>query len=316
MLTLQLPKMQSNWRDLRYSYDAMGRPSKATMDIFDYYDGYDYSWRTFDLAAGTVYGPAGEMLQMTQWMGSNPTRYHTQTWTYNNRLQLTAISNNAWPNGVYGREYRYSATANDGRIESMRDTRTGEEVVYQYDSLQRLIQASTSAGPTPWSQVFSYDGFGNLYRRAGTGAAALFASDYSAQLNSWTNRIGTTDASGNYTAGGATYDSLNRVTSYWTGLETFTMTYSDLDNKRVMRRSSRYPDQKVVYFYFGNYLLAYGNLQFHTNPDRWSWNGVSSYIPFAGRRLQPVVDRLGSNLTERYLPYGEELSTGGADGFK
>jgi YD repeat-containing protein len=43
-------------------------------------------------------------------------------------------------------EYRYSATQNNGQITQQKEWATGEEVTYQYDSLQRLISAVTT-GP-------------------------------------------------------------------------------------------------------------------------------------------------------------------------
>jgi YD repeat-containing protein len=45
-------------------------------------------------------------------------------------------------------EYRYSATADDGRLTSRKDNISGEEVSYQYDELGRLIAAATT--DTSW----------------------------------------------------------------------------------------------------------------------------------------------------------------------
>ena len=56
-------------------------------------------------------------------------------------------------------EYRYAPSANNGRIEQMKDWLSGEEVNYQYDSLQRLIKSETT-GPE-WGLSFGFDGFGN-----------------------------------------------------------------------------------------------------------------------------------------------------------
>ena len=65
----------------------------------------------------------------------------TDTFTYNVLGQLTQASGRG-----SNIEYRYSATANDGRITSRKDNVSGEEVSYQYDQLGRLIAASTT-GP-------------------------------------------------------------------------------------------------------------------------------------------------------------------------
>jgi YD repeat-containing protein len=62
--------------------------------------------------------------------------------------------------------YTYSATQNDGRITQRKDWVSGEEISYQYDSLQRLISAVTT-GPQ-WGLSFGYDGFGNLLSKTVT----------------------------------------------------------------------------------------------------------------------------------------------------
>ena len=54
-------------------------------------------------------------------------------------MQLTGISYN----GTLRHEYRYSATANDGRITSYKNWQSGEDVQYQYDTLGRLTSAAT-----------------------------------------------------------------------------------------------------------------------------------------------------------------------------
>src|SRR5579872_1797465 len=57
--------------------------------------------------------------------------------------------------------------ANNSKINSVYDAISGESVVYQYDSLNRLI----SAAGCGWTQTQAYDGFGNLTGRTGTGTA-------------------------------------------------------------------------------------------------------------------------------------------------
>jgi len=56
-------------------------------------------------------------------------------------------------------EYRYSSTANDGRVVQMKDWVSGEEINHQYDELGRLIALATT-GPQ-WGLSWTYDGFGN-----------------------------------------------------------------------------------------------------------------------------------------------------------
>lgn len=51
-------------------------------------------------------------------------------------------------------------SAHNGRIQSVTDNVSGEQVTYTYDQLNRLIQAGGT--------VFEYDGFGNLTRQGAT----------------------------------------------------------------------------------------------------------------------------------------------------
>ena len=66
----------------------------------------------------------------------------TEPRQYNILQQLTRLT----VPGVIDHEYRFSATQNDGRITQRKDWVSGEEITYQYDSLNRLISAQTT-GP-------------------------------------------------------------------------------------------------------------------------------------------------------------------------
>ena len=109
------------------------------------------------------YGAANELKQMDYRIATGMVSngklgyggYYTESRQYNSRMQMTRLT----IPGALDMEYRYSATQNNGQITQQKDWITGEEVTYQYDSLQRLISAVTT-GPE-WGQSFSYDGFGN-----------------------------------------------------------------------------------------------------------------------------------------------------------
>jgi len=76
----------------------------------------------------------------------NQTPIIVAIYTYHSRGQLTAhVGRGA------NIEYRYSTTANDGRLTSRKDNIFGEEVSYQYDELGRLIAAATT--DTSWGLV-------------------------------------------------------------------------------------------------------------------------------------------------------------------
>ncbi len=113
------------------SYDSMGRASTLT------------DQNSFPIASAT-YGIANELQSL-----------NGQTFTYNNLFQLTRIQGNGMDV-----MYAYSATQNNGKITSQTDNVSGEQVVYTYDSLQRLASAQTAAGSPAWGQSYTYDGWG------------------------------------------------------------------------------------------------------------------------------------------------------------
>src|SRR6185437_11591111 len=148
-----------------YSFDSMNRPAGLTDQT------------TLQTAAsGVTYGPAGEMLTIN-YGPINETR------TYNTLLQMTGLTayNAGLGHTVLGRQYSYSGTQNNGKIQSETDTISGEVVTYQYDWLNRLA----SAGSSSWGQSFAYDGFGNLTDKNVTAGSA---PTYHTSFNAATNR--------------------------------------------------------------------------------------------------------------------------------
>jgi YD repeat-containing protein len=156
-----------------YAYDPMERPVKLT----------DNSADPVEWVNNVAYNAAGQMTQMTRLTyigdGGIPA-HHSETRDYNARNQLTRLR----VIGVLDHEYRFSATANDGRITQRKDWLSGEEVSYQYDSLNRLVSAMTT-GPE-WGQSFSYDGFGNLLNQTVTKGSA---PSLAVNVDGNTNRI-------------------------------------------------------------------------------------------------------------------------------
>jgi hypothetical protein len=167
---------------LQYLYDVMGRPS--TLNVVD---AQGVVQRT--LASGTSYNAAGQLLGMS-YLGASETRQ------YNARNQLTRLTMTGMD-----LEYVYSATQNDGRIDRMKNWTTGEDVNYQYDSLKRLISASTT-GPE-WGQSYTFDGFGNLLTKAVTKGSA---TTLNLTVDPLTNRV---------TNGGVTYSPSGEQLAGW-----------------------------------------------------------------------------------------------------
>ena len=273
-----------------YSYDNLGRAAGMTQE---------------DTSAALVnnvqYGPAGEMQQM-QDVGTN----RLNTFQYNSLLQLTRPTTRY--SGVVNMDvqYTYSATQNNGQITQSQDNVTGEQVTYQYDSLQRLVSAST-VGPQ-WGLTFTYDGFGNRRSQQVTKgtAPAVYAS-----YDSATNRINgyIHDGNGNITwlPNGTTlaYDVENRVTTATVGAGVETYYYAP-DGKRVYRKAA--DGTETMYFYG----VKGERLPYQIGAYAGQLTGTPPAY-FAGRRLGVATDRLGSVRVTSYFPYGEQQTTTAED---
>lgn len=176
--------------------------------------------------------------------------------TYNADGQLNAI---AWA-GVGSLSYTFSATANNGQIQQVTDSISGESIVYQYDSLKRLTSASsapTAGSSTPaWNENFQYDGFGNL------NAKVLNGTNLSSPVNAQTNQLSNAnyDLNGNMTSGvGATfaYDEANRLASSAPvsgGIEYYG--YAP-DNKRIYHQFASGAEEWIFYGAYGEMIGKY-----------------------------------------------------------
>jgi len=209
-------------------------------------------------------------------------------------------------------EYRYSATANDGRIVQLKDWVNGEEVNHQCDELGRLI-ASATTGPQ-WGLSWTYDGFGNRLAQNVTKGTAPVVS---LSINAATNRITTPgfayDAAGNlvqWPGGtvtiGAEYDVEGRLSVVrWDGVERERYFY-DARNLRV-KRWFFYQVYGLSGELLGEYQASAGSVV----PQMWR-----ERVYFAGRLVatmeqdatltEPNTDRLGSIRAARRYPFGEE----------
>jgi RHS repeat-associated protein len=216
MLTVQYPGSTygSAGPNLGYAYDTMGRLNTMT----------DLAAQTSIISA-TTYDPASRLLSITG-------QYYEGR-SYNPMGQLIALSNNAG-----SMAYSYSATQNNGKITSATDI-SGEQVVYTYDSLNRL--ASATATSNAWGQSYSYDGFGNLTDQIVTaGSAPALSTGYNASTNQQPSDCA--DANGNVNGAGGpfcstvyVYDVSNRIVS----LPASSTQYAYAPgNKRVWRGAS------------------------------------------------------------------------------
>jgi RHS repeat-associated protein len=296
-----------------YGYDAMSRVNVMNWaDRILTFPG----WSTpRSLVSNVSFNAAGQVAAMT-YLG------YTETRGYNALQQLTRMT--ATSGGVVkmDMEYRFSATANDGRVTQSKDWVSGEEVTYQYDTLNRLIAASTT-GPE-WGQGYTYDGFGNMSAQSVTkGTAPVFSLTVNAANNQVANW--SYDANGNVVNDGSktySYDVENRLTATSSAGTGYVY---DAMNRRVYTQGARTgfytfwsPDGRRIYEYT---LQASGGLLAIRKKAQVYYGGKLVAVESVGAGSGCVVcfvgvvtDRLGSvrvNGTQsmRYYPYGQEITS-------
>ena len=154
-----------------YTYNLLEQPTKMTGPV-------TYSAGTAkDVVKDVAYNFAGQVTSMKylRWQDSNDNGapyYFTETKTYNYLQQMASQKTTASSGATAVEiEYNFHATQNNGRITSRKNVVSGEEVVYSYDALNRLIKAAV-AGSGGWGQAFTYDGFGNLREQDATKGVA------------------------------------------------------------------------------------------------------------------------------------------------
>ena len=208
----------------QYQYDSMGRPVGETYQL-------NGAGQVSPLVDSIVYDSIGQMTQMRFLRNG---QMHTENRGYNSLLQMTSLTVKDASNAfVLNVDYRFSATANDGKLTSMKNNVSGEEVVYGYDSLARLTSAST-VGPQ-WGLAWTFDGFGNRLQQNITKGTAppssILVDPATNRVQSWSY-----DSNGNATfvpgVGSMTYDVADRVKT--AGGETY---FYDAGNKRIWKNN-------------------------------------------------------------------------------
>jgi RHS repeat-associated protein len=209
--------------------------------------------------------------------------------------------------------YNYSATQNNGKITSEHDYTTGEDVVYTYDSLNRLATAQTPGAG--WGQSYAYDGFGNLTDITTTkGTTPEWHVGYSAS----TNRAGTdvADANGNIGNLGAAFDVENRMVMAPGSAGQYA--YAP-DNKRVWKKWNSGGAlgmlEELAFWSVTGQRVAMYNLTVYSNTLTPVQTGCEYY--FGGKLVKNAngyvhTDRLGS--VGKYFPYGQERPSATANG--
>ena len=310
-------------------YDNMDRPA----NIKDSRVGSPHA------VSGVIYNAADQPIQ-TQFQV--PGGYLWENRGYNVLNQLTGLNNfntsATVVNGTVGLTYTYSGTQNNGQITGGTTGNGSVTNTFTYDALKRLTAATavTSGGATQWAQTYSYDGFGNMTAKSGSGLT--FSNP---GLDQTTNRlVGTNvcyDGDGNLTSdqngGGCMspnygYDVANRMVSAVVSGGTEHYIY-DADNKRISTISASGTQTVFIYGAMGEKLTV---VPFGLN--------ISNNVYFSGRLIKQgtdqisvggdlgvdtnfvAVDRLGSVKATylvagtAYMPYGEEVNPGSNDRIK
>ena len=315
MTSVTYPSVSNHSATFTTTYDAMSRPSYLADQANDF------------IINNVTYGAANQLLTMgyANCVGCQP---YIESRGYNSRLQLT---------GIGSQQYIYGANGtNNGKVVEAISP-SGEDVVYQYDALNRLSLAGTNPtwdqqhpGST-WGQWFAYDGFGNLYQK---NVFKGLAPPLAASANPATNQLYVTgyeayDANGNWVYetgnnGPAVFygfDVENRMASVnqsgaSNGVATYWYGY-DPGNRRVWKGtydSNGNLTAQEAYFYTptGQKLGTYG-LNFTGTPNIATATDIQVF--FGGKRVGhamgytlalsgTIQDRVGSYGS--YFPYGED----------
>ncbi|QOY91377.1 RHS repeat protein [Paludibaculum fermentans] len=300
--------MYSQRLTLNYSYDSLGQLQGMTA-------GSDSGTQ---LVSSATYNAAGQLLSLNRpnsvtvdtatELPSGSGGLSAETFQYNGRNQLTRQT------FLYSDiEYRFSATANDGRLTQKKNWNSTEEENYTYDSLGRLATAYTT-GPE-WGLSWVYDGFGNRLQQNVTKGTAPSTVQ---TVNAATNRLNGTgfgyDSNGNMTdwstpSGSVTasYDIDNRMTQIVTPSVTETYKYGP-GNLRV----KKYQGGTWTYTVYGQGGEVLGTYTLCTAAGTSFLCDARLRVYFRGRLILNgwtgvKPDRLGSpdGTHGRVYPYGE-----------
>ena len=262
--------------------------------------------------ASATYTTAGQLFQLS-YGGATETR------NYNSLLQLTSQS----VPGYLNMTYTYAPGQNNGRIIGSLDGITGENTTYSYDALNRLTGASNSQ----WSETCTYDGFGNLTSKSGSGGSPNAAPSMSASYDANNHEVGS-NPDGNGNSGGTRYFE-NRMVMQGFYPTSATWFYGyDPWGKRVMTGYDADPDSlgagsDPIYTYnfygvAGRKLATVSCNGYQSNGLPYCGMGASGQNVYFGRKLivsggvAVFTDRLGSVRANTqgeqfaYYPYGEE----------
>ena len=223
--------------------------------------------------SGWMYAPTGALASAVYGKGTNFTNGLTESRSYNNRLQITAISASSSAGNALNLAYAYTGTGhtnNNSEILAITNGNdNGRSQTMAYDDLGRIAQATSQAtsGADCWGQSFTIDAVANL---TGITTTQCSGSSLNAPVNqnNQFNTGYTYDAAGNLVNDGLYAYTYNAENEMITG-NGATYTY-DGNRMRVEKSSG------VLYWRTtGGAVIAETNT---------SGTNVNEYLFFAGRR--------------------------------
>jgi RHS repeat-associated protein len=256
--------------------------------------------------SGMQYNAAGGLLNAT--LGSGVYSV-AETFSYNNRLQQTAITAALSGVTLMNLTYDYgTSSTNTGRVLSRTDSIQPEHSAkYVYDSIYRLSQVISNDPSSSWGISWTFDTWGNRLAQTPQGLAATgnkVGTQSFAYINNRTNGM-TYDAAGNQTNDGLhnyTFNAENQITQ----MDGSAAVYGyDGEGRRMKKMVG---SETTYYFYGPGGLLC----EFSTSNTISSATAASS----TDKTLYRTSDKLGSAVliinssglvieNNRTLPYGE-----------
>jgi RHS repeat-associated protein len=307
---------------------------------------------SINYAQSATYAPPGELSSVAYgYVSSGGFQGITDSRTYNNRLEVTAIQATSSAGTPLNLAYSY-ATGNNGNIATQTNNVTsGRTQSYTYDSLNRLLTAQTSAasGGDCWGQSF---GNGGPPPTMATDALANLFYTTATQCSAPQPRF-TVNGNNQFTGTGISYDLAGDMTAD----AVYSYTY-DAENRIITASGNGMTGGPYCYTYDGNGMrvkkahASGGSCTGTVTVDMLYWRSISGdaiaetdgtgsttnssyneYIFFAGRRIAQsnptsgnvyyyFVDHLGSTRVMTtatgtacyevdYLPYGTENTPSG-----
>ena len=326
-------------RQVAYAYDSMARLNSVQTKLGTVND-QTPSWQS--VVSGVSFNAFGSLTGLTQ-LGTSEAR------TYNILGQMTRMTKGS----SIDVEYRFSSTANDGKIVSQKNWQTGEDVTYAYDELERMISAATTNNAS-WGLNFAYDGFGNRLSQSvsqGSGPVSSLLVDGN------TNRISSSgfsyDSNGNMTqmpkGGGSmnlSYDLSNRMTNAMDSGFAEDYRYAP-DNRRIWRNQGKVscqdvnnsgvqglniesPGEQVIFYSPGGQKMGVYCMGWSSDRSQLAITASEENVYFGARLVAKrliqttqlwtglvsdfTTDRLQSKGNgSSYYPYGESRGGGGDD---